>query len=106
MNNGGGTIFSNRTLQQDCIDLAGVKVPFLVSNGRVFLDMLASFTVLGQLRLPLKNEWEAIDRVLMEQGLTQKDAFRWRHTIKVTDEKRKTKTQQSHITFKVKKSNQ
>ena len=77
-----------------------------MSNGRVFLDMLASFTVLGQLRLPLKNEWETIDRVLMEQGLMQKDAFRWRHTIKVTDEKRKTKTQQSHITFKVRAGTQ
>ena len=45
---------SASALQKDCIELAGIKVPFLVSNGRVFLDMLAAFTVLGQLRLPLK----------------------------------------------------
>ena len=63
------------SLEHDHLQIGGVKVPFLVSRGRVFFDQLAAFTVLGQLRLPLMNDWELCDKILLEQGLSQKDAF-------------------------------
>ena len=63
------------SLEHDHLQIGSVKVPFLVSRGRVFFDQLAAFTVLGQLRLPLMNDWELCDKILLEQGLNQKDAF-------------------------------
>ena len=63
------------SLEHDHLQIGSVKVPFLVSRGRVFFDQLAAFTVLGQLRLPLMNDWELCDKILLEQGLSQKDAF-------------------------------
>jgi len=42
-----------------------------------FFLQLASFTVLGQLRLAFMNKWDKVDRILEEQGLNQKDAFRY-----------------------------
>ena len=107
------------SLEHDHLQIGSVKVPFLVSRGRVFFDQLAAFTVLGQLRLPLMNDWELCDRILLEQGLSQKDAF-FRQTRTsgmlsanssagdnnsiggTTDRKRPPShiTHQSHITFK------
>ena len=89
-------------------------MPFLVSRGRVFFDQLAAFTVLGQLRLPLMNDWDLCDKILLEQGLSQKDAFfRQTRTSGMlssnstlegnTIEKKRPPshiTHQSHITFK------
>ena len=89
-----------QTLEQDCVKLAGVNVPFLISNGKIFFDLLASFTILGQLRLPLKNDWEKIDQILLERGFVQKDAFRWRHSTKPRKGERKSPSHESHITFK------
>jgi len=43
----------------------------------LILLQLASFTVLGQLRLAFMNSWDKVDRILEEQGLNQKDAFRY-----------------------------
>ena len=107
------------SLEHDHLQIGSVKVPFLVSRGRVFFDQLAAFTVLGQLRLPLMNDWELCDKILLEQGLSQKDAF-FRQTRTsgmlsanssagdnnssgvATDRKRPPShiTHQSHITFK------
>ena len=107
------------SLEHDHLQIGSVKVPFLVSRGRVFFDQLAASTVLGQLRLPLMNDWELCDRILLEQGLSQKDAF-FRQTRTsgmlsanssagdnnssgvATDRKRPPShiTHQSHITFK------
>lgn len=67
------------SLERDRIRMLDVDVPFLVSEGCVYLDLLASFALLGQLRLPLTNEWEAVDKVLLNKGLSQKDAFRRRN---------------------------
>ena len=102
------------SLEHDHMQIGSVKVPFLVSRGRVFFDQLAAFTLLGQLRLPLMNDWEQCDRILMEQGLNQKDAF-FRQTrtsgmlssrfVADGDSAEKKRppshiTHQSHITFK------
>ena len=114
-----GRICVEHSLEHDHLQIGSVKVPFLVSRGRVFFDQLAAFTVLGQLRLPLMNDWELCDRILLEQGLSQKDAF-FRQTRTsgmlsanssagdnnssggTTDRKRPPShiTHQSHITFK------
>ena len=105
------------SLEHDHLQIGGVKVPFLVSRGRVFFDQLAAFTVLGQLRLPLMNDWDLCDKILLEQGLSQKDAF-FRQTrtsgmlssntnggenCRSSVEKKRPPshiTHQSHITFK------
>ena len=103
------------SLEHDHLLIGNVKVPFLVSKGRVFFDQLAAFTVLGQLRLPLMNDWDLCDKILSEQGLSQKDAF-FRQTRtgsgmpssnysiagNAVEKKRPPShiTHQSHITFK------
>ena len=100
------------SLEHDHLQIGNVKVPFLVARGRVFFDLLAAFTVLGQLRLPLMNDWNLCDKILLEQGLSQKDAF-FRQTrasgllassaSEGTSEKKRSPshiTHQSHITFK------
>ena len=48
----------------------------MVSRGRVYLDIMGAFTVLGELRMAMPNKWEAVDRILQAQGVRHKEAFR------------------------------
>ena len=40
------------------------QVPFVVSRGRVYLDIMGAFTLLGELRMAMPNKWEAVDKIL------------------------------------------
>ena len=48
-----------------------------MSRGRVYLDIMGAFTVLGELRMAMPNKWEAVDRILQAQGVRHKEAFRF-----------------------------
>ena len=55
------------------------QVPFVVSRGRVYLDIMGAFTVLGELRMAMPNKWEAVDKILQAEGVRHKEAFRRCH---------------------------
>ena len=63
-------------LDSDHITVDGVDIAFLVSRGSIFLEILGSFTILGQLKLAMRNKWHQVDKILGERGVKQRDAFR------------------------------
>ncbi len=64
------------SIEKDHITVSGVDIPFLVSKGRVFFDILGSFSILGELKLAMRNRWEKVDTILQANGLSQREAFR------------------------------
>ena len=70
-----------RDLEKDHVSLLGVDVGFLISGGggRVYLDIMAAFTLLGELRMAMPNKWEAVDALLQSAGVRHKEAFRRCH---------------------------
>ena len=90
------TIYDSIGSDQDFIKIAGVTVPFIVKGSKVYFDLLAAFSLMGQLQLAMKNDWKEIDTLLQEQGFDLRVAFR----INISERSYMTwKSQRSAITY-------
>lgn len=73
-----------------------MTVPFIVKGSKVYFDLLAAFSLMGQLQLAMKNDWKEIDTLLQEQGFDLRVAFR----INISERSYMTwKSQRSAITY-------
>jgi hypothetical protein len=91
--------------EKDFLKIAGVTIPFAVSHGRVYFDLLAAFTIMGQLQVALKNDWREIDVLLENQGFDLKMAFRINSHHSLDTSKRSSwKSQRSAIMYEALKA--
>lgn len=83
-------------LVDDTISIVGVEIAFIVCKGKIYLEILGSFTILGELKLAMRNKWQPVDKILSDHGIRQRDAFRRCYKSTAATEKA-SYSQRSHI---------
>ncbi|XP_059090175.1 uncharacterized protein LOC131885977 [Tigriopus californicus] len=83
-------------LVDDTITIVGVEIAFIVCKGKIYLEILGSFTILGELKLAMRNKWQPVDKILSDHGIRQREAFRRCYKSTAATEKA-SYSQRSHI---------